>query len=115
MHLARLLLRCFEPARARPPACLDVETEQADAGPSFAALQQVQDEYEKKLTEKQVQIEELQQQLKIAKTAAEAQISTLELSVEQLQESLDQRLVKLGVTKEEREGYRARCTLMEGK
>ena len=72
MHLVRLLLRCFEPARARPPACLDVETEQADARPSFAALQQVQGEYETKLTEKQVQIEELQQQLKIAKTAAEA-------------------------------------------
>ena len=113
MNTVRLLLRCFDPSRARCPALLDVAAaDQGDAGsPSFAALQKLQDDYEKKLTAKQVEVGELERKLKLA----EAAILALGFSTSELEEQLDQRLVKQGVTKEERDGYRARCALVEGK
>ena len=113
MNTVRLLLRCFDPSRARCPALLDVAAaDQGDAGsPSFAALQKLQDEYEKKLTAKQVEVGELERKLQVADGA----MKVLEFSNSQLEEKLDQRLVMQGVTKEERDGYRARCALVEGK
>ena len=74
-------------------------------------MQKLQDEYEKKLTAKQVEVGELERKLQVADGAMKA----LEFSNSQLEEKLDQRLVKQGVTKEERDGYRARCALMEAK